>query len=143
MDERPETSALLARLHEHRNELVALLEKSSSHWGYEDPVYRFYHQSFKVFWVQEQTKAIVRSLEALAPDRPLNSWFMDIVREGTGKDFRPEDNQTWLPTTRPMLEAFFHARFFLEMAARHATLDAPPNLLPSGYGALLHLYGLR
>ena len=45
--------------------------------------------------------------------------------------------------TRPILEAFFHARFFLEMAVRHAHLESPPSPLPSGYAALLYLYGLR
>lgn len=45
--------------------------------------------------------------------------------------------------TRPILEAFFHARFFLEMAVRYADLQAPPQPLPSGYAALLYLFGLR
>jgi hypothetical protein len=45
--------------------------------------------------------------------------------------------------TRPILEAFFHARFFLEMAVRYAHIEAPPQLLPSGYAALLYLFGLR
>jgi hypothetical protein len=49
-----------------------------------------------------------------------------------------------LPDPRHLdLEAFFHARFFLEMAVRHAGLDAPPQALPSGYAALLYLFGLR
>jgi hypothetical protein len=42
-----------------------------------------------------------------------------------------------------MVEAFFHARFFLEMAVRYAHLEQPPNPLPSGYAALLYLYDLR
>jgi hypothetical protein len=41
------------------------------------------------------------------------------------------------------VEAFFHARFFLEMAVRYASLDSPPRPLPSGYAALLYLYRLR
>lgn len=134
---------LLARVRENRAELVALLAKMSSHLGFEDPVYRFYHQSWKVFYLQEETKAIVRALEGLAPGRPLNSWFVQIVSDGTGKTFTVEDNHRWLVTTRPIVEAFFHARFFLEMAVRYATLDDPPNPLPSGYAALLYLYGLR
>jgi hypothetical protein len=44
---------------------------------------------------------------------------------------------------RPILEAFFHARYFLEMAVRYADLSAPPQTLPSGYAALLSLFGLR
>jgi hypothetical protein len=119
------------------------LEECSSHWGFEDPVYRFYHQSFKVYGLQEQTGRIVRALESLAPDRPLNSWFRQIVEQGTGRTFRAEDNANWTAVTRPILEAFFHARFFLEMAVRYATLREPPMPLPSGYAALLYLYGLR
>jgi hypothetical protein len=69
--------------------------------------------------------------------------FVEIVRAGTGKAFKREDNERWLEVTRPILEAFFHARFFLEMAVRYADLDAPPRPLPSGYAALLYLFGMR
>ena len=34
--------------------LKALLAEVSDHWGYEDPIYRFYHHSFKVYGVQAQ-----------------------------------------------------------------------------------------
>lgn len=120
-----------------------MFDRSSNHWGFEDPIYRFYHQSFKVYWLQEQTREIVALLANLAPERPLNPWFLQILEEGTGKEFEPEHNKDWTRVTRPILEAFFHARFFLEMAVRYATLAEPPNPLPSGYAALLCLYGLR
>jgi hypothetical protein len=43
-----------------------------------------------------------------------------------------------------MVEAFFHARFMLEMAVKFGrSLDAAPERLPSGWAALLYLYGLR
>jgi len=135
--------ALLGRLRERRAALAELLAGSSDHWGYEDPVYRFYHQSFKVYYVQEQTKSIVAALTDLAPGRPLNPWFLEIVSLGTGHEFIAEHNSRWTDTTRPILEALFHARFFLEMAVRYATLESPPRPLPSGYAALLYLYGLR
>ncbi len=84
------------------------------------------------------------SLQALAPNRPLNQRFMQIVHEGTGKEFTLEDNAHWPERTRPILEAFFHARYFLEMAVKYGReLEAPPNLLPSGWAAFLYLYGLR
>jgi len=102
-----------------------------------------YHQSWKVFHLQEDTNAIVRVLESLAPDRPLNPWFLEIVAAGTGRTFKDSDNRAWLPATRPIVEAFFHARYFLEMAVRYSSLEAPPMPLPSGYAALLYLYGLR
>ena len=44
---------LLLRMREDYGQLQALLAASSDHWGFEDPMYRFYHQSFKVFWLQE------------------------------------------------------------------------------------------
>ncbi|MGH9363119.1 MAG: hypothetical protein ACRD2T_14505 [Thermoanaerobaculia bacterium] len=136
-------TALLLSLRRARHDLETLLEGCDDHWGYEDPVYRFYHQSFKVYGLQATTQSIVERLQALAPDRPLNPWFSEIVRSGTGKKFRPEDNAGWMEVTRPILEAFFHARFFLEMAVRYSDLEAPPRPLPSGYAALLYLFGLR
>ena len=135
--------ALLATLRERRADLQAMFEKMSSHWGFEDPVYRFYHQSYKLYYLQSETEEIVGLLKSLAPDRSLNPWFRAIIEDGTQKTFTPADNQEWLSITRPILEAFFHARFFLEMAVRYSSLDDPPMPLPSGYAALLYLYGLR
>jgi hypothetical protein len=136
-------ATLLANVHAQHEALKALLDASSDHWGFEDPVYRFYHQSFKVFWLQQQTDTIVRRLGGLLPDRPLHPWFLEIVRQGTGKEFATSDNERWTLVTRPIVEAFFHARFFLEMAVRYAMLEAPPRRLPSGYAVLLYLYQLR
>ncbi len=136
-------AALLASLRAQREALNALLDASSGHWGVEDPVYRFYHQSFKVFWLQQRTDTIVQRLSGLLPDRRLHPWFLEIIRHGTGKEFATSDNDRWTLRTRPIVEAFFHARFFLEMAVRYATLERPPRPLPSGYAALLHLYQLR
>jgi hypothetical protein len=136
-------AVLIRRLRERRAELVETLTDCSDHWGFEDPIYRFYHQSLKVYALQDMTLRIVGALENLAPDRPLNPWFREIVSEGTGRVFSIADNRAWTPATRPILEAFFHARFFLEMTVRYADLNEPPVPLPSGYAALLYLYGLR
>jgi hypothetical protein len=111
--------------------------------GYEDPVYRFYHHSYKVFDLQNRTDEIVSTLQKLLPQRELNPLFLEIVAQGTGKEFSFDQNTDWPPHTRPILEAFFHSRFFLEMAVRHAELDKPPKVLPSGWAALLSLYRLR
>jgi hypothetical protein len=134
---------LLAELKARRDRLRDLLARCSDAAGYEDPVYRFYRQSFKVYRLQSQTKAIVRELDAVLPGRPLNLWFLEILGSGTGREFHVTDNAAWSAATRPILEAFFHARFFLEMAVRYADLEAPPAPLPRGYAALLRLYGLR
>jgi hypothetical protein len=141
--DRTAESDLLGNLKVRLPDLRALLEESNSHWGYEDPIYRFYHHSFKVFALQGQTERIVSALRQLLPSHPLNARFLQIVGEGTGKAFSLEMNAAWDRHTRPILEAFFHARFFLEMAVRYADLPAPPNPLPSGWAALLYLYDLR
>ena len=134
---------LLASLRAHRAELVDLLARHSDHWNFEDPIYRFYHQSFKVFRLQAQTESIVVTLGRLVPGRPLNDWFKGIVARGTGRTFSTEDNRRWVDATAPIVEAFFHARYLLEMAVRYSDLDLPPRPLPSGYAALLYLYNLR
>jgi hypothetical protein len=133
---------LRAGLRAKATDLASLLQSVSDHWGYEDPIYRFYHQSFKVYGLQEETTMIVEALQSLLPDRPMNPWFLQIVREGTGKEFAMADNERWLEVTRPILEAFFHARYFLEMACRYT--DAPEgHTLPSGWAGLLYLFQLR
>jgi hypothetical protein len=129
---------------ENLDELRALRDRMSGHWEYEDSVYRFYHGSFKVFGVQRLTLQIVAALQMFLPDRPLNDRFLRILSDGTGKDFTPAVNATWDASTRPLLEAFFHARYFLEMAVKYgAELDEPPTTLPSGWAGLLYLYNLR
>jgi hypothetical protein len=65
VDRRPAAQELFANLKGALPDLKALLEKCSSHWGYEDPVYRFYHHSFKVYRLQETTAEIVKTLQAL------------------------------------------------------------------------------
>ena len=138
---------LLANLKANLDELSKLLEEVSvGHWTYEDGIYRFWHQSFKVFSLQATTERICAALEHLAPPGcKINPWFRQIVAEGTGKTFDWwKDNDRWLEVTRPILEAFFHARFMLEMAVHYGReLDTSPNALPSGWAALLYLYGLR
>ena len=144
LDDRPEVRELLQNLQAQLPALEALLTLCSNHWGYEDPIYRFYHHSFKVYGLQDQTSKIVQALQGLAPQLPLNEQFIRIVAEGTGKIFKPADNRNWETVTRPMLEAFFHARYFLEMAVKYGKeLKAPPQTLPSGWAAVLYLYNLR
>lgn len=137
---------LLARIKTKLPELEKLLEKISSHWGYEDPVYRFYYQSFKVYWLQSETREIVEVLRELAPEgENLCEEFKEIVRAGGGDvKFQPEHNKNWMKYTRVFVEAFFHAKYFLEMAVKYGReLEKAPELLPSGWAALLCLYNLR
>ncbi len=125
-------------------ELKGLLKACASPGVEENGVYRFYHQSFKVYHLQEMTRGIVVQLQSLAPGHALNPWFLKIVAEGTNRRFTPRANRRWLAETRPILEAYFHARYFLEMAVKYGKGKNPPlNGMPYGWAALLYLYNIR
>jgi hypothetical protein len=144
IDDRPEVQTLFSNLKDSLPALQKLLEECRSHWGYEDPIYRLYHQSFKVYGLQDTTARIVAALRALAPERRMNPWFLQIVTDGTGKHFELEHNRRWLEVTRPIVEAFFHARYFLEMAVPYGTeLKAPPRTLRSGATTVARAPGAR
>ena len=137
--------ALLANIRERTSGLRDLLTQVNDHWGYEDGMYRFYHQSFKIFGLQQLTERIVAELTGIAPEgRGFCKLFLTVLEPGLGRAFSPEDNAHWVERTAPIVEAFLHARYFLEMAVKYAAeLEEPPQLMPSGWAALLSLYGLR
>ncbi|MBU4286568.1 MAG: hypothetical protein KKI12_00155 [Proteobacteria bacterium] len=139
-------SKLLDNLKEKLPKLEELLEEMSSHWFYEDPIYRFYYQSYKVYFLQEETKRIVEVLKSIAPEgQTFCKKFQEIIDSGaSGKTFEPEHNENWTSHTRVFVEAFFHAKFFLEMAVKYGKeLKKAPSPLPSGWAALLCLYDIR
>jgi hypothetical protein len=125
-------------------ELEKLLADATGHWAEEDKVYRYYHHSFKVFHLQTHTKAIVGALKELLPGVELNPMFVRIYEAGTSKGFTKDTNANWEAETRPILEAFFHAKYFLEQAIRYGkVIEGPEYMLPSGWAALLYLYNRR
>jgi len=137
---------LLANIKARLPELKGLLQEMGSHWGYEDSIYRFYHHSFKVYGLQDNTRRIVDALKALMPEgSSFCREFEEIIKAGAdGKQFESEHNRNWTMHTRPFVEAFFHAKFFLEMVVKYGKeLEEPPDMLPSGWAALLCLYELR
>lgn len=98
-DRRVLETLLLQRIQERKPELEAMLQRMNEHWTYEDPVYRFYHHSFKVYYLQSETEDAVRLLQSLLPGRSMNQDFSQIVAEGTGRVFDTSHNQDW-GTTR-------------------------------------------
>jgi hypothetical protein len=135
---------LLSNIKQQLPKLEELLAQVESQWGIEDGFYRFYHQSFKVYSVQQATEEIFSALRNLLPGRPMNKWFSEIVADGTGGQFEISHNQDWLQHTRTILEAFFHAHFFLKMAVKYGReLQGAPDSLPSGWAAILYLFNLR
>lgn len=137
---------LLANIKARLDELAKLLDGMNEHWNYEDKVYRFYHHSFKVYYLQDETKEIVEALKHIAPKgTSFCQEFEEILKEGaSGLEFDPKHNNEWTKHTRPFVEAFFHARFFLEMAVKYGKeLTEAPQMMPSGWASLLSLYGIR
>ncbi|MBU0500547.1 MAG: hypothetical protein KJ558_11370 [Gammaproteobacteria bacterium] len=139
---------LLTNLRSRHAELVELY-KDVNYMGYEDGIYRFYHGSFKVYYLQPLTIRIVDVLRQLAPDgTTLSSRFEEIYQAGAAseKQWERAHNRVWNSHARPLVEAFCHARYFLEMAVRFGAADQmnePIYFLPSGFAALLTLYGIR
>ena len=143
-ERRARETILLKNIKRDLAALTRLSEKAENHWGSEDLIYRFYHQSFKVFAIQSLTTTIVDALRALLPDAALDQRFTTIISEGTGKQFSNEMNARWDAATRPLLEAFFHAHYFLRMSIKYGhELNEPPEMLPSGWAAVLCLFDLR
>jgi hypothetical protein len=139
-------SELLRNIQAQWSDLAKLLEEVNSHWSFEDPIYRFYHQSYKVYALQSETRQIVDALQRIAPvGTNFCPMFQEIYQAGaSGKQFESGHNRQWTTHTRPFLEAFFHAKFFLEMAVKYGKeLADAPTMLPSGWAALLCLYNLR
>jgi len=112
----------------------------------EDRIYRFYHQSMKVFQLQELTKQINELLILVHPclDNEMDAYFIEIIEQGTTiGPFKMEYNQHWMTTARPIVEAYFHAEYFLKQIVKYGKLDKAPEILPSGWAALLELYNIR
>jgi len=64
-------------------------------------------------------------LRELSPEgRSLYKEFEEIIKQGaSGKEFEHEHNEKWTHHTRPFVEAFFHAKFFLEMIVKYGCYD--------------------
>src|SRR2546423_5540124 len=140
----PPDQALLDAIKVNLPQLESLLEEMEC--DYEDRIYRFYHQSYKVYWLQQYTQQAADLFKSIAQivNKRLDPWFEEIVAEGTGIEFDYSHNGEWLRYTRPQVEAFLHAKYFVEMMVKYGReLDAAPRLLPSGWAAVLTLYDLR
>jgi hypothetical protein len=147
---------LLANIKAALPDLEQLQQRLTQNWVDEEFLYRFYYPSFKVFIRKECTTEIYDALAALAPNNapfedgsagekaPLNEWFTQIVSEGTSTEFALSMNDEWLAHARPVLEAYHHARQFLDLVVGYGKiLDTPPTTLPTGWAAVLMLFNLR
>ncbi len=113
---------------------------------YQDGVYRFYHQSFKVYSLQEHTLKAIKIFKTIAEstNSQLNRSFDAIVASGTGVQFSLDHNKDWMLNTRPIVEAFLHTKYFLEMMVEVVgEMDSAQTILPGGWASILELYQQR
>jgi len=140
---------LLGAIKANLAKLEQMLARMNDPWCYEDELYRFYHQSFKVYALQSCTVEATRLFEEIGKAAEierfrLNPYYRRIIQEGTGIIFEQDHNRIWSQITRPILEAFMHAKYFVEMLLKYGrNLDQPPQPMPSGWAAVLHLYNIR
>jgi hypothetical protein len=144
-----EGDLLLKSIKNNLKDLKDLLQDCNSHWGGEDSFYRFYHGSLKVYWIQKKTEKILGKIRKISAEsglesKGINKQFLTIMGEGTNKTFDLSHNENWDKHTRPILEAFFHAREMLAMMVKYGDkLETAPNMLPSGWAAVLYLFNIR
>jgi hypothetical protein len=141
------------RLLERIKAKLPLLEEWLDDHDDEDEVYRFYHQSFKVFGlVYAADKGYELIVQIGGEDCTLDGWYLEIYRDGTRykgmrevQDQTGEDmNQHWLKYARPITEAFWHTDYFIRQMVKYGKeLKFAPAGLPSGWAAILALYNLR
>jgi hypothetical protein len=135
---------LLSNLKQHAVALRETLDRANEYRAYEDGMYRFYYGSWKVFRLQSKTAEMITALVAISPDRrAFSQMFQEIIRAGTDKRFTEETNGKWMEETLPIVTASLHTRYFLEMCVEYASLETPPQPMPSGWAALTCLYDFR
>lgn len=140
---------LLANIKRRLHAFKDLQTKIEDHWGAEDGVYRFYHHSFKVYRLQNYTEEVVKLLESVDPkpkkagEHEFCPLFKDIISDGTGIEFTGDHNYDWARRTRPIVEAFLHARYALNMIVKYSDLEEAPQMLPSGWAGVLEIFCMR
>ena len=154
-DKRSDDDVLLGNIKLRMVDLEALLKDATDHWGYEDPIYRFYHHSFKVYYLQSIIVNVwkifqdictntTKELDCVEYGPKLSEQFLEIVRDGTSEKFSIQHNKAWNKHTRPIVEAFFHVKYMLEMHVKYGKeLSEACSCLPSGWASVLCLYGIR
>lgn len=137
---------LFTNIKHNLEQLTKLLDKINAYWGYEDLIYRFYHRSYKVYSVQKLNEEIIQNFRSLLPERKkLATFFEQLIAKSPKIRFELHHNQDWINITRPMLELFFHAKYFLEMMVKYwnELEHLPTDVLKSGYASILSLYRIR
>lgn len=145
---------LFEKIQKHKDDILILAD-SIGGIVYEDRMYRFYHASFKVFLLQDEIEDTMKLLKKICPSRPcsLDKWFLQIIADAQKEgSFKMEYNEDFPRHARPIVEAYLHCKYFLEMLVESLKMKEDPMKairekrlmgIPSGYAAILELYNLR
>ena len=106
----------------------------------EDGVYRFYHGSNKVFFLQDPVKAAFTLIKEIGgEDDPPNFEYARIVEAGTAHQFSETTNANWEAETKPILDAFWHTKYFINMMVKYAKeLETVEMMVEPGMAAVLY-----
>ena len=111
----------------------------------EDGIYRLYHGSVKVFYLQDPVKAAFALIQEIGgEDDPPHFEYARIVEAGTAHKFSATTNENWDAETKPILEAFWHTQYFIKMMVKYArTPERVQSPLQPGMAAVPYLFELR
>ena len=109
---------------------------------YTRSLYKFYSQSFKVYHLQDFTLKVHSLFKSIADATALqlHEGFEQIIAEGTGSTFDMSHNVDWLTHTRPIVEAFLHAKYMVEMMIRLNTAEPGSLRHVQAYQAVMVLF---
>jgi hypothetical protein len=118
-------------------ELACDLEESE-----EDGVYRFYHGSNKVFFLQDPVKEAFTLIKEIGGESdPPNFEYARIVEAGTAHQFSETTNENWEAETKPILDASSHTKYSINMMVKYAKeLETVESPLEPGVVAVLYLW---
>jgi hypothetical protein len=128
-----------ARLQE-LEDVAATLEEAE-----EDGVYRLYHGSYKVFNLQDPVETAFELIKEIGGESdPPYFEYVQIVEAGTTNKFSATTNENWEAETKPILEAFWHTKYFINMMVKYAE-DFEKVEMPTrpGMAEVLYLFELR
>ena len=141
---------LLKNIKVRLKEAEDLLAEVEDHWAEQDLVYRYYHHSYKVYYIQGLTNKIVDFMVAVDPKpkekrrENFDVRFLRILDDGTGHVFHVDHNHEWDKRARPMLEAFWHAKYCLQNMIRSAKeMEEAKGMLASGWAGVLSIFRMR
>ena len=131
---------LFNNIKKNEEQLIKIFNRLDNHWGYEDGMYRYYHRSFKVCVLQSFTLEIYDNMKILCPiGYELSSTIENIIKSGTGVNFKLEHNENFDEIYQPTVFAFLNMKYFLEMIIKYKDWE-PTDILPSGVAAILSIY---